>query len=132
MKSREQTIADMIDTKHQIGDWVQIIYSNGIKFVAKVISPDKVLEGGKEYQTTVESWDEWNPEEGEWCWVYNVTRETPYLRKVIRVEANYKNRFDDYKFTKAVIVSRGDTSEEVGYRFCEPFLGELPSTIEQY
>ena len=70
------------------------------------------------------------PKEGEWCWVYNVTREVPYLRKVIRVEANYKNRFNDYKFTKAVIVSRGDTSGEVGYRFCEPFLGKLPSLID--
>ena len=66
---------------------------------------------------------------GKWGWVYNVTREVPYLRKVIRVEDDYKNRFNDYKFTKAVIVSRGDTSGEVGYRFCEPFLGELPSLI---
>ena len=71
----------------------------------------------------------WEPQPNEWCWVYNVTREVPYLRKVIRIEANYKNRFNDYEDTKAVIVSRGDTSGEVGYRFCEPFLGELPSPI---
>lgn len=74
----------------------------------------------------------WIPKPGEWCWVYNVTIELPYLRRVIRVEDNYKNRFSDYEFTKAVRVSRGDTTGEVGYRFCEPFIGTFPTNVKEY
>ena len=75
----------------------------------------------------------WEPKPGEWCWVFNKLMEIPVLRRVIRVEDNYSNRFDDDKFTKAVIVGRGDAlDEEVGYRFCEPYIGTLPSTIEQF
>lgn len=79
------------------------------------------------------SWSLWKPKPGEWCWVFNYLREIPNLRRVIKVEANFTNRFDDEKFTKAVRVSRGDDlNDEVGYRFCEPFIGQLPTSIENY
>ena len=120
-------------SKFKVGDWV--VYTGGGYCDGEILQITKINEKGF---CTFGSYNKlyhfnklrkWKPQPNEWCWVYNVTREVPYLRKVVRLEANYKNRFNDYKFTKAVIVSRGDTSGEVGYRFCEPFLGELPSII---
>ena len=123
-------------SKFKVGDWV--VYTGGGYCDGEILQITKIDEKGF---CTFGSYNKlyhfnklrrWKPKPDEWCWVYNVTREVPYLRKVIRVEANYKNRFNDYEFTKAVRVSRGDTSGEVGYRFCEPFIGVVPSTIEQY
>ena len=126
-------------------EFLRLIGTNFV-FKPESIAYETLLKGKSSYplailQEGLVHWEEkvwflhdcevWEPQEGEWCWVYNVTREIPYLCKVIRLEDNYKNRVNDYKFTKAVIVSRGDTSgDEVGYRFCEPFLGELPSIID--
>ena len=125
MKSREQTIADMTDTKHQIGDWVQTIYYNGVKFVAKVASQDKVLEGGREYPTVVESWDKWVPEEGQYCWFYFDNEKKPYLSKFKCMSGEDYIAYDrNSKWT-----GMGSVSTNV-YKRCEPFIGTLPSGLE--
>ena len=136
IKELEELNATQKTTKNKfkIGDWV--VYPVGIQGSEEILQIRNIDEKdfcsfrncSKMYQ--IDKLRLWKPKPGEWGWVYNVTREVPYLRKVIRVEDNYKNRFNNYKFTKAVIVSRGDTSGEVGYRFCEPFIGELPSLID--
>ena len=120
------------EPKFKVGDWV--IHNGEYKQVTKAIDgyidslDNKVAVIMKE-----ESLELWEPKVGEWCWVFNYLREVPNLRRIIRVEDTFKYRFDDETFTKAVRVSRGnDLSDEVGYKFCEPFIGQLPTTIEQY
>ena len=115
--------------KFKVGDWV--VHNGVIKQVTKAVDG---LINSLDNQVAVIMKDEslklWEPKEGEWCWVFNRLREVPILRRVIKVEDNFKNRYDDNKFTKAVRVSRGDDlSDEVGYRFCEPFIGKLPTYI---
>ena len=108
------------EPKFKVGDWV--------------VHPDVDIPW-KISQNSIDHLDNselklWQPQPGEWCWVFNKLREIPILQRVIKVDDNFKNRYDDNKFTKAVRVSRGDDlSDEVGYRFCEPFIGKLPTYI---
>ena len=117
------------EPKFKVGDWV--IHNGVVKQVTKVVDglidclDNKVAVIMKE-----ESLELWEPKPGEWCWVFNKLRGIPVLRRVVRVENNFKNRYDNVKFTKAVRVGREDyLDEEVGYRFCEPFIGQLPTSI---
>ena len=118
--------------KFKVGDWV--IHNGVVKRVTKAI--DGYIDSLDNEVAVImkeESLELWEPQVGEWCWVFNYLRDVPNLRKVIKVEDNFKNRFDDENFTKAVRVSRGyDLSDEVGYRFCEPFIGQLPTSIKDY
>ena len=115
--------------KFKVGDWV--IHNGVYKQVTKVV--DGLIDCLDNQVAVImkdESLELWKPKEGEWCWVFNKLREVPVLRRVIKVEDNFKNRYDDEKYAKAVRVSRGDAlSDEVGYRFCEPFTGKLPTYI---
>ena len=131
-----EALATTTQSKFKVGDWVENITCTSPRIIKQVVNApeghDTVTVGNVDVGINVLLITDiklWKPQPNEWCWVYNVTREVPCLRKVVRLEANYKNRFNDYKFTKAVIVSRGDTSGEVGYRFCEPFVGTLPSSL---
>ena len=119
-------------TKFKVGDWV--IHNGVVKQVTKAV--DGLIDCLDNQVAVImkeESLELWEPKPGEWCWVFNKLRGIPVLRRVVRVEDNFKNRYDDVKFTKAVRVGREDyLDEEVGYRFCEPFIGELPTSIKSY
>ena len=121
------------EPKFKVGDWVVEIHSTtkaqvlelfGNQIRVKFCYPDAIIT------TDCSDFIPWVPKPGEWCWVFNKLREVPILRRVIKVEDNFKNRYDDNKFSKAVRVSiADDLSDEVGYRFCEPFIGKLPTYI---
>ena len=116
-------------TKFKVGDWV--IHNGKYKRVTKAV--DGYIDSLDNQVAVImkeESLELWEPKPGEWCWVFNKLRGIPVLRRAVRVEDNFKNRYDDVKFTKAVRVGREDyLDEEVGYRFCEPFIGQLPTSI---
>lgn len=133
-----------LNLKFEVGDWVVDIQDGALYKIKEIKEfPEEPTYKRFIFSSTEETWidiynDEvdtngwelWQPITGEWCWVFNYLREVPNLRRVIKVEDNFNNRFDDEKFTKAVRVNRGDDlNDEVGYRFCEPFIGQLPTIL---
>lgn len=136
----------VLQPKFEIGDWVKDIQDGALYKIKEIKEfPEEptykrfIFSNTEETwidiyndEVNTDGWEHWQPQPGEWCWVFNKLREIPILRRVIKVEDNFKNRFDDCKFTKAVRVGRGDAlDEEVGYRFCEPFVGKLPSFLKE-
>ena len=49
------------------GDWVEITYASGTKFVAQVVTDTTIKEGGRIFPTTLDKdWKPWQPKVGEW------------------------------------------------------------------
>ena len=75
----------------------------------------------------------WKPKPGEWCWVFDKKTDIPALRKFVCIDNKAKTDWE-----KGITVSfpykveRQDGSGTLSYRYIEPFIGTLPSTIKLY
>ena len=59
----------------------------------------------------------WEPQFLEWCWFYNSHKKTPKLAK-----------FRDYDSTLRILYR---TTKGKWYKYCEPFIGELPTNLKE-
>lgn len=100
------------EPKFQIGDWI----TDGIE-VWQHKENCRVKDQS--------SWSLWKPKTGEWCWVYDIKKRIPLLRKFVCVD-NESNTSFKY------IVEKYDGIGTATYRCIEPFIGVLPSNIEKY
>ena len=71
------------------------------------------------------SWSLWQPQPGEWCWVFDTGTYVPVLRKFICFD-------DDLNAPLKYIVEGHDGRSHLPFKFIEPFIGVLPSKIKQY
>ena len=70
----------------------------------------------------------WRPKEGEWCWFWNNSKDLT-LQKFWKIEQEYfisffcdKNKSDGLVFYNVT---------EKNFKYCEPFVGELPSLLRE-
>lgn len=104
--------------KFKAGDWVKDTRS-GIKRPVVQLQPNCIAlinpeEYGKQYI-------KWEPEPGEWCWFYDKEN---LWNKTNTVIARFSHMYQKYYATSHLI--------DNGYfKYCEPFIGELPSNLKE-
>ena len=108
--------------KHNIGDWVQVKYNNGTKILAKVTSDTTIQEFGQgaHYETEVDSWDVWQPEEGDYCWFGLSLTSYPFLAKFSHSKDNVA------MLTTIPNVGYYTQDGSLPFPLCEPFIGNVP------
>jgi len=93
----------------KVGDWVREYdkYSDNVN----VVQIDEHLlfdiENGRVYDT----YELWEPQKGEWCWFWDNTTKIPYLNQFMKMDRGLYQPKDSV----------------MGFQYCEPFIGNLPS-----
>ena len=114
----------------KVGDWV--VYTGGGYCDGEILQITKIDEKGF---CTFGSYNKlyhfnklrrWKPKPDEWCWVCDNKTQIPYLRKFVCINNNVTNTPASYSYKVEY------ESDIVSYNYIEPFIGILPSTIEQY
>lgn len=125
------------EPKFKVGDWVsnrQI--TSIIKQIIRTSNNSDSLTVGNEQcginvmlKTDVELWQ---PKAGEWCWFYNSLTATPTLSKLISIESIYE-RPEIYLAETPSCVSKTSYgySSSMGFKYCEPFIGQLPTSLKE-
>ena len=108
--------------KHELpfkaGDWVRDTRP-GIKRPIVQLQPNCIAltnydENGKHYE-------KWTPEPGEWCWFFNKDR-IPTISQFVEFHKDINKYFATYP--------NKQKSFGAYYAHCEPFVGELPSSLK--
>lgn len=124
------TTQQTIQSKFKVGDWV--VYTGGGYCDGEILQITKIDEKGF---CTFGSYNKlyhfnklrrWKPKLGEWCWVCDNKTQIPYLRKFVCINNIATNTPASYSYKVEY------ESDIVSYNYIEPFIGVLPSTIEQY
>ena len=129
------------NSKFKIGDFVQFVYSyeeNSQKFrtVFKVTSIGTeydyntseeipaLYNGEWNYRHDEPEWfaeencEVWKPEEGEWCWFWDTLDNISAPRKFEKMDLVNPHLFQP----------KGSV---MGFKYCKPFFGQLPSILEE-
>ena len=122
------TTQQTTQSKFKVGDWV--VYTGGGYCDGEILQITKIDEKGfctfgkynKLYHFN--KLRRWRPKPNEWCWVFNDKAHIPVLRKFVSV-----NNIEAYPYK---VESEHSNSTVISYKYIEPFIGSLPSTIEQY
>ena len=118
------------EPKFKVGDWV--VYTGGGYCDGEILQITKIDEKGF---CTFGSYNKlyhfnklrrWKPKPDEWCWVFDDKTQIPYLRKFVCINNNVTRNPASYSYKVEY------ESNIVSYKYIEPFIGALPSTIEQY
>lgn len=92
------------EPKFKVGDWVR----DG-KNIYQFIEPSSIYS----YESSLQRCELWQPKPGEFCWFLNESKTHPTL-------ATFTN--------KSLGLYYSDISND-GFDFCEPFIGQLPTTL---
>lgn len=125
------------EPKFKVGDWVRVKtgtfeydgtarISKGVKRLSK---SDMWLFNENHYKCNPDNYIEhWQPKEGEWCWVgYKLMKFSKLIKEDYSTTFEFisPNRdADGYKIKEHIL--------ERHLQIVEPFIGQLPTTIEQY
>ena len=102
------------EPKFKIGDWVRDLRDNRVFQINSV-------NFNLNLSITNGVYIHWQPKPGEWCWFYQSKREIPTLGNLKYFSD--KGSFCAYSTPKA--------SMSVKYfKYCEPFLGQLPTNLQ--
>ena len=124
------TTQQTIQNKFKVGDWV--VYTGGGYCGGEVLQITNIDEKGF---CTFGSYNKlyhfnklrrWKPKPDEWCWVFDDKTQIPYLRKFVCINNNVTSTPASYSYKVEY------ESDIVSYKYIEPFIGVLPSAIEQY
>ena len=116
----------------KIGDWIRTKgRTNHPSYITKIsrisnawnpctrdYSGTVVINGTAD--TTLQDIESWQPKKDEWCWFFNNKKEIPKLGK-LKYKAN--NQYTAYMTPKASMSVQN-------FKFCEPFIGQLPSILK--
>ena len=109
--------------KFKIGDWVS--YYNGFKDVLFQIK-EFDCEGRIKHDCNrfkEEYLKLWKPKQGEWCWFWNKNR-IPTIGQFLSIETDGNLKYSaTFPNTPHTMIGY--------YKYCEPFIGELPSFIKE-
>ena len=109
------------EPKFKVGDWVVNKASKQriVKKVASIPYGDSVTVGDTEVGINVmliNDLELWQPKAGDWCWFFDSDNFPPKLRQFKRLILSNK-----YKY---------ESCQGLVYFYCEPFLGQLPTTLK--
>lgn len=126
------------EPKFKAGDWIIITAFDNKKFIVRYYN-HKFKENILTINNTIHFPSGrglgytmlWQPQVDEWCWFYNSLTDTPTLSKLISIESIYE-RPEIYLAETPSCISKTSYgySSSIQFKFCEPFLGELPSFLQ--
>ena len=113
--------------KFKVGDWVQFVDADGTRYFGKCTGIRDTYHSDYGDITVVDTdWADvgyfiqdieyWQPEKGEWCWFWLDMSSNPEL-------GQFKEMFNGDLFCS---IQNGNDA----FKFCEPFIGELPSYLK--
>ena len=124
------TTKQTTQSKFKVGDWVVYTgegYCNGeILQITKIDEKGFCTFGSYNKLYHFNKLRRWKPKPDEWCWVFDDKSQIPVLRKFVCINNNVTNTPASYSYKVEY------ESDTVSYNYIEPFIGVLPSTIEQY
>ena len=109
-----------MNKEFKAGNWVR--HNNGTIFKVKEINgsnftPDSSFQNfGAEYHISYIK-ELWKPKLDEWCWFWNENSKVKSFRQFDKTQGSY--------WTKDLNLK----SDFWGYKYCEPFIGTLPSPL---
>ena len=124
------TTKQTTQSKFKVGDWV--VYTGGgycdgeILQITNIDERDFCSFGSYNKLYHFNKLKLWKPKSGEWCWVFDDKSQIPVLRKFLCTHDK-----EDSILPCMYIVEEHDRTN-LHYRYIEPFIGALPSAIEQY
>ena len=120
----------------KVGDWVRI--SGTIQKVIDInpandynITAD-IIETEDDY-VSAEVVELWQPKEGEWCWFFTDKMQLDnvgILRKFTQMESDIEDN-DMFGCEPTVSDKEEFESIKVFYKYCEPFIGQLPIFLKE-
>ena len=118
-------------TNFKLGDWARVTEGhakNNIFKVTGLLGTDILL--GNCFNYKADHCKLWAPEEGEWCWFWNDETDIPRLRQFL-YPSNIFDRPTVYitQPDPATVMSRTYWGIE-SYKYCEPFIGQLPTILK--
>ena len=127
-----------VKKEFEVGDWV--VYTGGGYCDGEILQITNIDEKGfcsfgnynKLYH--IKKLRQWEPKPDEWCWVCDNKTQIPYLRKFVRIDYKTPQKDSEGNVIASFqyMVKREDKRDIISYKHIEPFIGVLPSTIEQY
>ena len=110
------------------GDWVRDTRA-GMKRPIVQLQPNCIALTN--YEKYGKHFIKWIPEPGVWCWFYDNETDVPTLAKLISINKLF-DRKETYMVATPSCVSESsyNYSRTMTFKHCEPFIGELPSNIE--
>lgn len=98
-----------------VGDWVVRTCNNQVdkQGLPRKVLVDSGFLTNKLVQATLDTYQLWIPQPGEWCWFFGGAMKVPDLRKFIAYSCR-----DTY-----FVEGAGETEY---FSHCEPFIGNLP------
>ena len=127
------TTQQTIQSKFKVGDWVENITCTSPRIIKQVVNApeghDTVTVGNVDVGINVLLITDiklWKPKPDEWCWVYDDKTQIPYLRKFVCINNIVTSTPASYSYKVEY------ESDIVSYKYIEPFIGVLPSAIEQH
>lgn len=108
-------------TKFKVGDWVRYYNRKEPFKITKIHNDTKGMNAkwkyvADQYTYTKDMLKHWQPQEGEWCWFWDNT-DNLQLRKFWEMDKINPHLFQPY-------------GSVMGFKYCEPFLGTLPSCVK--
>ncbi len=117
----------------KLGDWVRsksFENDGNEELLIKKLKVQQQVDFVHKYQ---EEWELWQPKKGEWCWFFTdkMKLDNVYiLRKFTQMESDIEDN-DMFGCEPTVSDKEEFESIKVFYKYCEPFIGNLPSFIKE-
>lgn len=110
--------------KFKVGDWIRR-KSDQYHKIDKIDETMRLLFSTEKFTDSVaEDCELWEPKEGEWCWFWNICCHPKLLK--------FKEKVNESQIIGDVYYFAYDINGQTNtFRYCEPFCGELPSTISE-
>ena len=132
----------MEENKFQIGDWVvnttTDYYYDGKRKWLKLNEDHLIFKkeiNGSEWEKNfafVNKHKIWKPKVDEWCWFFNNKTDIPTLAKLIEITTLFdRNKTYIVKTPSCISETSYNYSRTMNFKYCEPFIGELPSFIKE-
>lgn len=115
------------EPKFKVGDWVR----DG-KNIYKFIEPSSTYS----YELSLNRCELWQPKLNDWCWFYDIPHyDMPVLQKFVTTIGDYYIALNDFNSKHTNLESvpsfeKGISHSYNKWKYCEPFLGTLPSTLK--
>lgn len=117
--------------KFKVGDWVKVTHyfeTNSNKYdVGSIIRYHQRVQKNYGLSFNEDCIELWKPQPGEWCWFWDETLNTPQLEQFKKMIEAFECGTTYFLYTtKCGRFING----QIGTKFCEPFIGELPTNLK--
>ena len=114
----------------KVNDWITFTDISD-KNPKQIIKIENGIAYTKTNKCLVEQAVKWIPEPGEWCWFWDNETDVPTLAKLISINKLFERK-ETYTVATPSCISElsYNYSRTMTFKYCEPFVRELPSNLK--